>query len=1210
MKGKKYIAGILLAVAIVVASQINQAPQVVADSSQPPTRYTNAPGENNCTSCHSSYSLTTNSSSISVSSTPSDIFTNGYTPGTTYAITLTLVSGYSRYGFEMTCLKTGNTAAGTFARTNTTNTSLQTASSKQYIGHKSASSTNTWSFNWTAPASGTGTVTFYAVGNLANGNSSESGDRIHAKSFAVNEIIVPTCNLTASVTSSTNPNCNGSSDGTATVTPANGTGTYTYLWSNGATTATATGLPAGTASVTVTDAASCTATASVTLTQPSVLSASTSVVNVTVNGQCNGSATASPTGGTGSYTYVWSNSATTATATGLCAGTYTVTVTDAHGCTTTASATITQPAGITASITANNAVTCNSLCNGSATVSASGGSTPYAYHWGTVPVQTTATATGLCAGSYTVTVTDANNSTATQSVTISQPSAVTATATATVATCGQTNGSATVTASGGTSGYTYLWGTAPAQTTATASNLAAGSYTVTVTDAHSCTASTSATVSSTGTLPGSAGSITGSTSLCTGTVTYSVTNQAGVTYTWAVSGGGTVTPNGNSASINWNTTGTYTVSVTPSNSCGSSPPSTLSVTVGNANINAPSITGNTTPCTGNSTYTVTQQAGVTYAWAVSGGGTVTPNGNSATINWNSNGVHTISVTPSNSCGTGTVGTLSVNVGGNVPTTPTITGNTTPCTGVAATYTVAAQNGVTFNWAVSGGGTVTPQTGTSVTITWTTAGSHTINVTPMGSCGAGATGTLTINATQGIVAPGNISGSASVCANSSATYSISPSTGGGSYVWAVSGGGTVTANGTTANVNWSTTGTYTLSVTPTASCGNGTPSTLSVTVTNLPAQPVISGPNDVCANVDQLFTVNGSLGATYVWTVAGNANYIANFDSAVIHWPASGSFNISVMATNSCGSSTNGVKTINVKAPPAISLGNDTSVCGNTTLAVNGSGIGQYLWSDNSTGATLTVSQSGNYGVTVTGTNGCSASDSKQVTVNGLPALNLFDSDGCDSVEVDAGTGFTNYAWSSGEHVETVSFTQNGAYTVTVTDNNGCTASGIVNVVVDHTPLADFTYSINGFTVDFADYSINPGYYIWDFGDGTTDTLANPSHTYAADGAYPVILKVGNSCSQNSFFHTVYVGNVTGIDYIDGNNAVQVYPNPATDNVTINLQGDNGRLEVMNTMGKLVYTGNMENGLPQTIDLSQFASGLYVIKVTGKGHTYYGKVIKR
>ncbi len=208
--------------------------------------------------------------------------------------------------------------------------------------------------------------------------------------------------------------CNGSNNGTATATPSEGSAPYHYLWSNADTNATISNLIPDAYSVTVTGANNCSATASVTITEPTVLSATTTQNNG-CNGSCNKSATVTPSGGSTPYTYLWNNAQTTVTATGLCAGNYSVTVTDGHGCTITKNVTITEPAVLTATTSQSNP-TSNGATNGTATVTPTGGTTPYTYLWNTTPAKTTATITGLSGGLYSVTVTDNNGCTTVQSL--------------------------------------------------------------------------------------------------------------------------------------------------------------------------------------------------------------------------------------------------------------------------------------------------------------------------------------------------------------------------------------------------------------------------------------------------------------------------------------------------------------------------------------------------------------------------------------------------------------------------------------------------------------------------------------------------------------------------------------------------------------------------------------------------------------------------
>ncbi|MBI4646101.1 MAG: hypothetical protein HY738_05750, partial [Bacteroidia bacterium] len=393
----------------------------------------------------------------------------GLTAGT-WTVTVTDANGCTKTA-SVTITQPAVLTATITAQTNVNCNGASTGSATVTAGGGTALYSYVW--NDPAPAQSTATVTGLTAGTWTVTVTDANGC---TKTTSVT--ITQPAVLTATITAQTNVSCNGGNNGSATVTAGGGTAPYSYVWNDPApaqSTATVNALTAGTWTVTVTDANSCTVTASVTITQPAVLTATiTAQTNVSCNGGNNGSATVTAGGGTLPYTYVWNDPApaqSTATVTALTAGTWTVTVTDANGCTKTASVTVTQPAVLTANITSQTNITCNGGNNGSATVTAGGGTAPYTYVWNDpAPAQSTATVTALTAGTWTVTVTDVNSCTVTANVTITQPAVLTANITAqTNVSCnGGANGSATVTAGGGTAPYTYVWNDpAPAQSTAT-----------------------------------------------------------------------------------------------------------------------------------------------------------------------------------------------------------------------------------------------------------------------------------------------------------------------------------------------------------------------------------------------------------------------------------------------------------------------------------------------------------------------------------------------------------------------------------------------------------------------------------------------------------------------------------------------------------------------------------------------------------------------
>jgi gliding motility-associated-like protein len=372
------------------------------------------------------------------------------------------------------------------------------------------------------------------------------------------------------------------------VTPVAAGSTYAWLPATGLSNASVpnpTANPTTTTSytVTVTNISGCSGTDIVTIFVDPILSASSiSGINITCNGANNGQTIVIPNGGTIPYTYSWTGGCTGAACTGLAPGSYTVTVTDAIGCTATADTTITEPAAIVAAISGSTQVTCNGACNGTATATAIGGTGAYTYTWNTTPAQTTATATGLCAGTYTCTIKDANNCTNTTSVTITQPSIVELAPIANVIICNGGTTTLTATALGGNGPYNYTWSPATGLSATNIPNPIATpasttTYTVNATDVNGC-AAIPVTVTVTVNPPLSV-IASGAASICPGAntiITATASNGDGGPYTYSWSPAtGLNNPASGSPTASPTVTTTYTVTAVD----GCSPPATSTVTV-------------------------------------------------------------------------------------------------------------------------------------------------------------------------------------------------------------------------------------------------------------------------------------------------------------------------------------------------------------------------------------------------------------------------------------------------------------------------------------------------------------------------------------------------------------------------------------------------------------------------------------------------------
>ena len=296
--------------------------------------------------------------------------------------------------------------------------------------------------------------------------------------------------LTHSLSTQTNVDCNGNASGSVDLQASGGVMGKTYTLDGTITQPTGQfdDLPAGFYTVEVEDANGCADQVSFTITEPSPL---TSQVTSTSDATCsdpNGSATVAVNGGTSSYSYRWENSlnqpvGTSAILTGAPGGIYTAIITDANGCITTSTATISSEDGAEATTSSLAGTSCFNSADGSATVSIVGVG-PFDVLWSSG--ETTLTAANLLPGSNTVTITDANGCTVVETITIPSPAAITSSiVTEQTPTCwDSSDGALEIQASGGTGSYTYTWSTGTSGALLT--NVTQGAYTVTITDSNGC----------------------------------------------------------------------------------------------------------------------------------------------------------------------------------------------------------------------------------------------------------------------------------------------------------------------------------------------------------------------------------------------------------------------------------------------------------------------------------------------------------------------------------------------------------------------------------------------------------------------------------------------------------------------------------------------------------------------------------------------------
>lgn len=683
---------------------------------------------------------------------------------------------------------------------------------------------------------------------------------------------------------SQNISCNGASDGKAWVEVTGGTPPYTYEWSDGQTTDTAVGLPPGNYDVMVTDAIGCRniefISGVLAITEPPVLDITAAIVDtVSCAGLSDGTLNASATGGTAPYTYAWNTvpPQLSQMATGIPAGPIQAGVMDANGCTDSVTVNMVEPTAISLTISGND-VTCFGGNDGDATVVANGGNSGYTYLWDSSPSQSTATASGLAAAQYSVTVTDSKNCTADTSITINEPTEISLTMSlGAVACAGGGSGSATVSPNGGTPGYTYQWSTTPAQTTATATNLAAGTYTVTVTDANQCTMTGDTTVVDPAPLVVTKFDSTDVTCNGASDGTATVITSGGTmpyTYLWS---------NGDNDSIGNNFPASNpSLTVTDANGCTE----TVSFTIAEPAVLTSSIANSVdVSCNGGSDgeATVSENGGVapySYAWSSSGV--------SATETGLSAGTYTVTVTDGNNCNA--IATVVI----NEPTAIVFSsfGDTTICIGQSVdigTITSGGTPGYSYIW--SNSSTDSVQTVSPVTTT-----DYTVTVTDSQGCSEPPK-SVRIAVRPPITASTSVPDT--ICETFSTTVSASAVGGDGNFSYAWDNGlGTGAGPFTVSPV---VTTTYTVTVTD----GCGTPAntaTVQIWVNPLPDVAFEAEPVEGCipmeVEFDNLTTVSSGFVAEYDWAF-GDAG-TSDMMSPTYTYLQEGEYNVSLIITTSAG----------------------------------------------------------------------------------------------------------------------------------------------------------------------------------------------------------------------------------------------------------------------------------------------------------------------
>jgi len=978
------------------------------------------------------------------------------------------------------------------------------------------------------------------------------------------------CTGTASVTVNTAlpPNIAISGPGSACtgqsasldVTP----GFSSYIWSTGGNGTSITVNQTGAYTVTVTGTNGCT---SVVVHNFTINNAPAPQISISPYA-CDNQITLSANPGYAGYQ--WSNSALTQTISVQAGGTYTVTVTAGVGCSGTSSQTVSIPANPQVSVSGPA-----QFCQGaSGQLLASAGFQQYLWDSGAA----TATITVSQSGTYTVTVTDGNGCTATNnwqvtatplpqplingpvaiclgnsaqlslsnpfsqylwsggqtsaSITASQTGTYTVTVTDANGCTGLTTHALTVNNSLSTQvtaspyacnsqinlaadpGFTVYQWSNGASTQNTAAQ-ANGNYTVTVTDAMGCTGTAIQTVSIP---PNPVAAILGPTQICQGgTAQFSLTGTF-PQYQWST--GDT------QSSISVMQNGAYTITVTDGNGC-----TDVATQVLNFGTSI-SIAISVSPYVCDGQLTLTPGPGfATYQWS---NGAVTP-----TIAVQSNGTYDVTITDATGC----TGTNSLTV--SIPVAPqvSVAGPAQLCAGTSGQLQ-ASGNYPQYQW--SGG-----QSTSTITISQT--GTYTVTATDAIGC------TVTTNAQATVLPPvvPVLNGPTLICPGSSAPFGVNGSF--SQYAWST--------GSATPSISVSQNGTYTVTVTDANGCTGTGFQALAISV---PPSPQATVAPYACNS--QLNISTGAGFATYAWSNGGNTQTISA--------QANGTYTVTV--TDALGCTGTVSQSVSIPANPQIAVTGPAQVCAGASGQLQAGGtFPQYQWSNGQSVSTITVSQTGNYTVTVTDQNGCTASSNTQFTV--LPPVQVLingPSSACPGIagQLNAGASFSQYAWSSGGSGSSVSVTQSGNYTVTVTDANGCTGTASHAFSINNAPSVGITvapYACNN-QLNLAASGIFPSY-AWSNGASASASIA-----VQTSGTYTLTVTDAQGCTGT---------------------ALQTVVVPANPQVTVSgpaqlCAGDSGQFQASGSFPQYAWSGGQTN---TSIAVSQ--TGAYTVTVTdGNGCT--------
>ncbi len=604
------------------------------------------------------------------------------------------------------------------------------------------------------------------------------------------------------------------------------------------------------------------------------------------------------------------------------------------------------------------------------------------------------------------------------------------------------------------------------------------------------------------------------------------------TFLWQFPGGQPSTSNLTNPVVVYSTSGSYTVTLTAFNGAGSNTATyTNYITVQNI----PSANFTKTIDSLTVTFTNTSVGANTFLWNFGDGNTSTQT--SPVHTYATGGTYTVTLTASNPCGT-TTATQTINL--TAPPSASFTATpTSGCGPLTVQFTsTSTGNPTSYNWSFPGG-SPSSSTAQNPTVTYNNPGSYTVSLTVsnnVGSTTATQANFITVNTVP--------NAGFNTTVNLDTVAFTNTTTGGTSYNWNFGDGDTSTmANPVHI---YAADGTYTVTLISNNACGADTVSH-TVTIVTPPTAGFTASPTSGCGPLTVQFTNTSSSNATsFLWSFPGGTPDTSSLENPSVIYSAPGSYAVTLVVSNAAGTDTATVNSF-VTVNPGPTAGFTSTTNGFTATFTNTSTNGtSYSW-DFGDGNTSTApnpvhvyDEDGPFTVVLTATNACGTNTFTQVVTIITPPTAGFTAtptSGCGPLTVQftntSSSNATTFNWSfpggtpasSTDEDPTVTYSTPGNYTVTLTVSNPAgsnTATQTNFITVNSGPTAGFSSTTNGPVATFTNTSTNGTSYSWNFGDGNSSTQSNPTHNYAADGTYTVVLTATNACGTSTFSQAVVI----------------------------------------------------------------------------------------